>query len=1151
MSLQFIIGRGGSGKTAYCLESMRSKLFAEPEGAPLVLILPEHMTFKVEKELANTPDLHGFTRAYVFGFRRLAQRVLLETGGAIYPSITEIGKRLLLSRVLSDNLDTLHTLGRAARQRNFTDSLARMIEEFKSYGVAAETLEQAAASMPDSALKEKLMDLALIYQGFNRGMEGHYTDAEDVLEVMEQKIADSSILRDAEVWIDGFVFFNPQEMNILREILLTAKCVKITLSLEHVDSLEHTVDTSLFHRQWKTLQQVRRMAEDLDMKVDVVELPSPKRFATANLGHIEANLFKYPIKPFADPGGTAIVEAANRRIEVEGVAVDILRLCREEHYKWRDIGILVRDSSAYEDVLQAVLQDYQIPFFSDSKRQTIHHPLAELLRSALEALHGWKYEPLFRCFKTDFFPVTRSQIDLLENYVLEFGIRGNRWLLEEDWSYHKRLSLDEDSEISDENAERLAQINQIRRQVMLPLAKFAQQIKKAATVCERTTALYQLFTDLAVPETLENWAKAAEKQGDLAEARQHQQLWDDIVQLFDQLVETCGADVMSADVYEQTINDGLDGLMISLIPPGLDYVTIAPFDQNSLDNTKAIYIVGANEGVMPRRGKTEGLLTDGERAELASLGLELSQGVGADNFAEKYLLYSAFTRSTEYLWVSYPLADQEGAGLNPSSLVQRLRELLPLVKLQSLPLEPLPGSEYWSIAQPRQAVAKLAGALRAYRKNGFLSPIWQDVYNWALTDEAMQPVLAMVTAGLFDLRQAEALPTDVAKLLFTKNKYLRGSVTRFERFRACPFQHFAQYGLKLKERAEFSFAAPDLGNFLHASLKAFGERMKAEGRNWSDVKEGEYQNICGEIVADLAPKLQNEILLSSAKYQHLLGRIRRTVERAVKRLMAFDYVSCFKPIGFEKAFGHGFDALPPLTYSLEDGYQIEITGQIDRIDCMEAETRKYFLVIDYKSGNAYLNLLEVYYGLKLQLLTYLLVAQNAAQKLVGGKTIPAGILYYFLKNPVVSAKYRLSEKETEAELTKMLKMPGWILADSEIIRQIDSSFNFIKVSLKTDGEIKQTGKNNVKSEAEFMALLGFVDSILSDTGRQILSGDVSISPFALDNKEACTFCPYRSFCQFDRMIPGHEYRQLKKLENEAVMESITEEAAIWHGPKHN
>ena len=189
MSLQFIIGRGGSGKTAYCLESMRSKLFAEPEGAPLVLILPEHMTFKVEKELANTPDLHGFTRAYVFGFRRLAQRVLLETGGAIYPSITEIGKRLLLSRVLSDNLDTLHTLGRAARQRNFTDSLARMIEEFKSYGVAAETLEQAAASMPDSALKEKLMDLALIYQGFNRGMEGHYTDAEDVLEVMEQKIA--------------------------------------------------------------------------------------------------------------------------------------------------------------------------------------------------------------------------------------------------------------------------------------------------------------------------------------------------------------------------------------------------------------------------------------------------------------------------------------------------------------------------------------------------------------------------------------------------------------------------------------------------------------------------------------------------------------------------------------------------------------------------------------------------------------------------------------------------------------------------------------------------------------------------------------------------------------------------------------------------
>ena len=104
-----------------------------------------------------------------------------------------------------------------------------------------------------------------------------------------------------------------------------------------------------------------------------------------------------------------------------------------------------------------------------------------------------------------------------------------------------------------------------------------------------------------------------------------------------------------------------------------------------------------------------------------------------------------------------------------------------------------------------------------------------------------------------------------------------------------------------------------------------------------------------------------------------------------------------------------------MQYLLEHGIEMEIIGQIDRID--QAANGAHFLIIDYKTGNAYLNILEVYHGLQLQLLTYLLVAWNASQNLFGHPCLPAGMLYYFLKNPVLTRNYPLTKKE--AELRRM------------------------------------------------------------------------------------------------------------------------------------
>ncbi|NPV74336.1 MAG: helicase-exonuclease AddAB subunit AddB [Pelotomaculum sp.] len=1144
MSIRFIIGRAGAGKTRACLEAIRKELLARPYGPPLILLVPEQATFQIEYALAATPGLSGFIRARVLSFRRLAYRVLREVGGAARAHIGELGKRMVLRRLLEQRRSELRVLGRSSGRPGFADTLARTLGEMKTYCIGPDELARAAFDLREKGgaalLADKLEDLAKLCFDLEDYLAGRFTDPDDYLNLLADRLELSAEVRGTEVWVDGFSGFTPQEYRVLAALARTASRVNITLCADPAALSGRIDETSLFFPVRETYDRLLKMAlqERIPLERPLILGGNTARFKSPAISHLEKYFFVRPAPPCLNRSeGVVLAAAANPKAEAEGVAREITALCRDRGYRYRDIVILLRDVDSYAGLISSIFADHGIPVFIDQKRPVMHHPMVELVRSALEAVtEDWAFDPVFRYLKTDLVPLSREEVDLLENYVLAHGIRGSRWTDGRPWEYRRELTLGEDPGLNGSESVELEKVNRIRHQATADLLEFCRSFMQAKNVREMSTALFNLLTGLKVPEQLESWSRQAEKEGRLEAAREHSLVWSGFTALLDQVVEALGDEVLEPGEYAAVIDAGLESLRLGLIPPGLDQVLVASLERSRNPEMRAAFVMGVNDGVLPARTFDQGIFSDLERERLKAAGLELAPGGRRKFFEEQYLVYIALTRSSERIYLSYPLADGEGRALMPSPIVARVKELLPDVEERVWPVEPnaalLDDLEF--VTGPRRTLSYLASQMREFKAGRRIDPLWWDVYSWFAAGE-MREHCKRVLSGLFHSNREDRLPPAVSMALY--GRPLRASVSGLEKFRACPFAHFLSYGLKLKERAIFKLDAPDLGRFFHAALKLFGDRVREQGLDWGQLDREQCQEMAGEVVDLLAPRLSSEILLSTARRRYLTGKLRRTVQRAALVLAEHSRRSKFRPVGLELSFGPDGD-LPAAVFTLADGSEMAVSGRIDRIEAAPSDEGVYLRVIDFKSGKVTVKLTDIYHGLKLQLLAYLDVALEHARTLTGGNGLPGAVLYFRIDDPLVNTDGPVPPgEEVEREILKKLRMTGLVLADPKAVRLMDAGLDgisdLIPVQIKADGSF--AARSAVLTREQFALLRSYLRFQLASAGSEIIGGTVEIAPYRKGPHRSCQSCPFRPVCQFDLLVDGNVYRSIKD----------EDEGAIW------
>ncbi|TDF96746.1 helicase-exonuclease AddAB subunit AddB [Paenibacillus piri] len=1171
MAMRFVLGRAGSGKSDYCLRSIKDKLLKEPNGRPLILLVPEQATSLAEYALVSSPELGGTLRAQVLSFRRLAWRVMQEVGGTARLPIDGTGKILLLHKILHKHRDHLKLFHTSMDQMGFIEKIEELFTEFKRYCISSDSLSEFAAnasfsSMQAAMLPDKLHDLQLLYREFETELSQAYLDGEDYLTLLAEQLPHSGYIRDAECWIDGFHGFTPQELAIIEGLTSHCNSVTLTLTLDREYRIgEKLHDLDLFHPPARTMLQLKERLDRLQLSIEeTLILPSqpPVRFQESPmLAYMETTFEQRLKKPFPDGNlvrtneiGIRLSAAVSRRAEVEGTARDILRLVREGRLRYREIAVTVRNAEGYGPLLAMTFADFGIPHFFDQKRSVMDHPLVELIRSAMDViLHYWKYDAVFRCVKTGFFlplqsennpdRLDRHSMDQLENYVLAFGIQGARWFDGKPWTYSLRSSLERpEAEVNEAEAAFMRLIHAGRRRVAEPLHLFQEEMKQSGRVEHRVATLFRLLTALQVPDRLESWSQAAVQAGDTEKAREHAQVWDRIIDMLDQLVEIMGGEEVSTEAFARLLETGMESIKLGLVPPSLDQVLIGSMDRTRMGSVKHVFVLGVNDGVIPAKMNEESVLSEQERETLAVGGLPMAEDSRRKLLDEQFLIYSAFCAPSACLWLSYPLADEEGKSLLPSDVIRHMKRLFPFVRERLLLNEPAAQMSMTEqldyVEHPAKAMSFLIVQLKQWLRGEQMSDVWWAVYNWFIRQPGWSKRLKALMQSLLYTNEAKPLSSRMSRLLY--GDHVLTSVSRMERFVACPFSQFASHGLRLQERRIYRLEAPDIGQLFHAALSMFAAQVVSRGGHWSRLTPEDCMAIAGDAVDLLAPRLQSEILFSSKRHHYITRKLKQVVGRAAMMLGEHARRGRFEPIGLEIGFGAD-QPIPPLSYMLENGVRMDVRGRIDRVDRADTEQGTLLRVIDYKSSPTALHLAEVFYGLSLQMLTYLDVILTHSKTWLGTEAKPAGVLYFHVHNPLLQLKNRISAEKADEELRKRFKMRGLVRADAETAQLMDSALSessghsqLIPVALKADGSFYKS--SSVADDGQWNLLRNYVRGTIKGIGSAMTGGSVNIEPYRMGTEAACTFCSFKPVCHFDTQFEANQYKVLKPMGKDRAME---------------
>lgn len=1102
-------------------------IFDSVSGRTLLLV-PDQFTLQAERNAFNYLGVNGLMDLEVISPSRLGLRVLKEVGGEKISRLDKYGRHMLISKIIAEEKDQMEVFRGMETKTSFIELVNNFISEMKQYNTSLEVLPEILGKLDkDSMLYKKLKDMQDVYEKYEAVISEKYIDTEDYLEHCVNKIKDSQMIRECEIWVYGFDYFTPKNLDLIRELIGNAINVNVVMTY-----CEGSRDSEIFNLTGHIIEKLEKLSEGLSKPYCTNQISNRyliKRNVGVELSAIESELFSIPVKKWENKASAVtLVKAANPYAEAETAAAYITKLLREEGLRYKDIAVICNDLETRGSIINRVFKEYGLNPFMDKKRSILHNPVISLNIYLMQIAKGkMELETVIGFIKTGLIGISKESAEQLENYAYKYKIRGNMW--------KKEFTRG----VKDYEPEELAEINQSRDFVMQTISAFLEPFKNAQTVGEKISVLYFFLKDhLQICQSIEKLMEEQNQKGYYEMAFEMAQIWKIMVDIYDQLVTVMGDEKLGVLALVTILKAGFESVEIGMLPATIDEIMVGTMQRTRIGQIKALVVIGANDGMLPSTVSGDGILNDDEKMLLFNNHVEICKLDELRAMEEKLAMYRTLSKPERYLFMSYSVSDNDGKELKPSAIFNKVTSIFPKVKVSK---DIISENNSLNLFEAKNNGMKhLTGALRDNIDGQPLNECFRAALNWYKVNEHKS--IGQVEAGIFFKIKEEALSKKEAEKLYKReeNTELSISPSRLEKFGRCPFAHFINYGLRPEEKRVFEIAGREMGDIYHLCLMKLSEHLTeknvlitSENSRWMNITPQECSQFVSEFIDTEGAEYREGILSGGNEESYKAGRMKRVCTDAA--LILVDHVQRgeIQDVFFEAEFGKASRKhFPPIEVETSQG-KLLVEGKIDRVDMLPED---YVKIIDYKSGSEKFDLEEAKGGWRLQLMLYLKAALGDAniKDRIQVETKPAGVFYFKLDEPIFNASDFDTEKienKIKEEVRKSFKLDGILVDEAEVIESIAGDFtgssDIVPIRKNKEGVVVGTGKDKLLTKEEFADLQTAVDNKIVELCEQLAKGNTNVAPRKSGNETACKYCMYQSICNFDLAFEGCMYKVVK------------------------
>ena len=862
------------------------------------------------------------------------------------------------------------------------------------------------------------------------------------------------------------------------------------------------------------------------------------------------------------PFGISIRECPNILREVEEAAAEIRALVKDEGYRYRDIAVIVPDPESYRDILFRKWKDLEIPFFLEEDIKLMDSPYGKVVRSALLVLEkGFLFDAVFRYLRA--FPyrgaVEEELVDRWENLARERGLKGlesfSSLLQSDEGEEELSAGTEEEEEIQSKEKGESAYKKKVEDyqayRDLTCLFTFFERNRKSAdqkeekeqddergqneekkekglVLKDRIDSLSELLEKTDLENRLLESLSFLSEEGMENREESFEKSIGIILEIMEKMRESLGEISISKKSFGKLFDLAFSLEKLRQIPATLDQVVVGDLRRSRFHNPKAFFFLGLSSEFLPKGMGKNIIFTEKERAFLRESGYRLSPLSWEESYIEKYYVYKAFLTPKERLYLSYPRAVRNGKSGKASPYLKELFPLFSDLKIIYSERQKLP------IYNGKRALEELVEELpkKCTGKSLYLQKeeivhrfktesfrLLQYLWNREEYHEEVEKILK----GIFFENTEERITKEMSLALY--GEILKGSVSRMEVFYSCPYAHFLQYGLNLKDRKTSEVQAFTIGNLYHRMLELFFKKLMRR-KDMEEAFGEKLEEILNEVLEELWQDPEFSLFLSGGRNEYLRMKLQKNGRRILwalgKQLLGGD----FRPKAVEEEFKME-----------EEGLQLR--GRIDRVDEYLSEDRKtlFLKVIDYKSGKKAFSLKNLFAGLDLQLPLYMdYVLQREKEKNPNREVLPSALFYFTMENPVIPYD---KDSDPDKERLKAFKPSGLVNFSEESLSHLEKREEeslLLPVQCK-NGEVEEKGA--AVSSEKLEALLAFARKEMLEGAKRIKEGEKGISPIRKEGDiTSCSYCPYHSICGFDEDIPNFRYRSPDSRTDEELWEEI-------------